>query len=304
MTLNQAIRGNILALITIIIWGTTFISTKIILEDFSPIEILFCRFTLGIFVLFIIYPHKFKTKGFQEEKYIILAGLTGVLLYYLLENIALTMTTASNVAILGSISPFFTAILARLLFKTEKASLSFYIGFVMAIIGIIIVSLNGTQDIEINPFGDIIAIISAFVWALYSNITRNISTFGYNTILTTRRSFLYGLIFMVPVLFIADTSFDTVRFMNPVNWGNLLFLGVGASAICFLTWNTAIKYIGAVKTSVYIYFGPIITLITSIVILKEKITFLLIIGIIFIVFGLLISEKKLHCTSNKNGTLK
>lgn len=302
MTQIHNTRGHLLAFFTILVWGTTFISTKILLNDFTPVEILFIRFAMGTLFLILLYPHRFKPEKRSHEVYFILAGFTGILLYYLLENIALTMTTAGNVGILVAVAPFFTAILSRLFFKTEKVGKTFYLGFIVAIIGIAIISYNGSTNIEINPLGDILSILAAIMWAFYSNITKKISSFGYNTIQTTRRSFFYGLVLMIPFLFIMDANLSLgslIRITEPMNLANLIFLGLGASAVCFVTWGLAIKYIGAIKTSVYIYLGPVITVITSAIVLKERITFLLIIGITFIIIGLLLSESKTH-KRNKN----
>ena len=54
--MNKDFSGHLAALLTIFIWGTTFISTKILLTDFKPIEILFFRFLIGLFILILIYP--------------------------------------------------------------------------------------------------------------------------------------------------------------------------------------------------------------------------------------------------------
>lgn len=112
--------GHLAALLTIMMWGTTFISTKILLAGFKPVEILFFRFIMGFFALFIISPKRLKTKNYKEELTFVLAGLSGICLYYLLENIALTYTLASNVGVLISVAPFFTAILAHLFMKSDE----------------------------------------------------------------------------------------------------------------------------------------------------------------------------------------
>ena len=102
---------------TILIWGTTFISTKVLLKAITPIEILFLRFTIGLIVLSLVYPRRLKIKERKQELYFAAAGLCGVTLYYLLENIALTYTFASNVGVIISIAPFFTAVFATSIFK-------------------------------------------------------------------------------------------------------------------------------------------------------------------------------------------
>lgn len=87
---NKNKTGHLAALLTIIIWGTTFISTKVLLVDFQPVEILFFRFLMGLLALLIIYPHRLKGTTRKQEMTFIAAGLCGICLYYLLENIALT----------------------------------------------------------------------------------------------------------------------------------------------------------------------------------------------------------------------
>ena len=143
---NNKRVGHLAALFTIVIWGTTFISTKILLADFQPVEILFFRFIIGFFVLLIAYPQCLKGINFKQEIIFMVSGLCGICLYYLLENIALTMIMASNVGIIISVAPFFTAILAHLFMKSkEKLCINFFIGFSIAMLGIILISLNGTK---------------------------------------------------------------------------------------------------------------------------------------------------------------
>ena len=286
--------GHLAALLTIIIWGTTFISTKILLVDFKPVEILFFRFVMGYLVLLIICPRRPKDVERKQELTFIAAGLCGICLYYLLENIALTYTMASNVGVIISVTPFFTAILAHLFMKSEeKLRANFFVGFVVAMIGIFLISFNGSS-LELNPMGDILALIAAFVWACYSILTKKISSYGYPVILTTRRTFFYGILFMIPTLLFFDFKMDLSRFENISYLFNILYLGLGASALCFVTWNFAVKVLGAVKTSVYIYMVPVITVVTSVLILHERVTLLSGIGTILTLVGLFLSESKIQ----------
>lgn len=289
---KQILKGNYSALLTVLIWGTTFVSTKVLLEAFLPIEILFFRFVLGFLALLIISPHFLKVDSLKRELVYAAAGLTGVCLYYLFENIALTYTLAANVSVMVSIAPFFTAILTRL-FQKDREGIHprFFIGFIIAISGIVLISLNGSS-FELSPKGDILALLAALLWSVYSLLTRKISTFGYSTILTTRRVFLYGIIFMLPVFISSDASFDFSALGEMKNMLNLLYLGFGASALCFVTWNFSVKVLGAVKTSVFIYLVPVITIIFSAIILKEPVTLMMAAGTILTLLGLFISERK------------
>jgi drug/metabolite transporter (DMT)-like permease len=285
-------KGHLAALITIMIWGTTFISTKILLEDFAPVEILFFRFVIGLLALLVACPHRLRGTSRKQELTFMAAGLAGVTLYYLLENIALTYTTASNVGVIISAAPFFTAMLVSRLPGGEKPVRNFFFGFCTAIIGIFLISFNGSAVLKLNPLGDILALASAVVWAVYSVLSRKIGEFGYNTIQTTRRVFLYGLLFMTPTLPLFQFHWDISRFAQPINLFNILFLGLGASALCFVTWNIAVRLLGAVKTSVYIYLVPVITVVTSVIVLRESVTWMSALGMALTLAGLFLSEKK------------
>lgn len=291
---EKEVTGHLLAGITILIWGTTFISTKILLNVISPTEILFLRFVIGFIILILIYPRTLKVKDKKQELYFAAAGLCGVTLYYLLENIALTYTFASNVGVIICIAPFFTAILAHLFLDGEKLRIPFFIGFIIAAVGVFLISFNGSSQLQLNPLGDVLAILAAIVWAAYSVLTKKISSFGHNTIQSTRKIFLYGLLFMIPALFQFGFKPNLQALLQPVYLFNILFLGLGASALCFVTWNSAVKILGAIKTSVYIYLVPVITVATSIIVLHEQMTKMAIMGTLLTLVGLLVSESKLR----------
>lgn len=286
---NKTTVGHLSALLTIMIWGTTFISTKILLEDFRPVEILFIRFVLGFIALLAVMPRRLRGTTLRQEITFAAAGLCGICLYYLMENIALTYTMASNVGVIVSTAPFFTAILSRLFAKEEKLSASFFIGFVIAMAGIFMMSFNGAR-LQLNPIGDLLSLLAALIWACYSILTKKISGYGYHTILTTRRVFFYGILFMLFILPLMDFNPQLSRMAAPVCLFNLLFLGMGASALCFVTWNFSVKVLGTIRTSVYIYIVPVITVITSVLILHEGLTLLSVIGTLLTLAGLFLSK--------------
>ncbi len=285
-------KGHAAALLTIIIWGTTFISTKILLRDFAPVEILFYRFGIGLLALFIAYPRPLRGVTKKQNLIFAAAGLSGIALYYLLENIALTYTTASNAGVIVSTAPIFTALLASLLKGGERPGKNFFLGFAAAITGICLISFSGAGTLKLNPTGDLLALLAAVVWAFYAVLSRKIGKFGYNTIAATRRIFMYGIAFMLPALPLFRFEWGFERLLEPVNLFNILFLGIGASAMCFVTWNLAVKLLGTLKTSVYIYLVPVITVATSVVVLRETVTWMSALGMALTLAGLFLSEKK------------
>ena len=289
--MKENAKGHLLALFTICVWGTTFIATKVLLKAFTPIEILFMRFLIGYFLLLIINHQGLSVGSRKQELYFIGAGLTGVTFYFLLENIALTYTYASNVGIIIATAPFFTAILGRLFLREEKLKTGFFVGFLTSITGIVLISVHGSSAFSLNPKGDILAVLAAFVWACYSILVKKVGSFGISTIQSTRHIFFYGILFMIIPVFLMGFEWKLERFSNPVYLGNMLFLGVGASALCFVTWNLAVKFLGAVRTSVYLYLSPVVTIVASALILGEKITGVSIVGTCLVLAGLILSDK-------------
>lgn len=303
MNHDKTPTGHLAAFITILIWGTTFISTKVLLKTFSPVEILFIRFVMGYLALWLVCPRTLKLDSRRQEPLFMAAGLCGITMYYLLENIALTFTLASNVGVIISIAPFFTAILSCLFLGGTRPGRQFFIGFLLAMAGIFLLSF-GSSSLSINPMGDILAVAAAIIWAVYSTLTKKISALGYGTIQTTRRTFFYGLIFMIPALALMDFNVSPSQVTSPLNLCNLLFLGLGASALCFVTWNLAVKILGSVRTSVYIYMVPVITTVSSALVLKEPVTMTAVCGIALTLAGLFLSERpSMHQRPDRAGTV-
>lgn len=283
------IAGHLAALFTISIWGATFISTKILLVDFTPQEILFTRFFLGWLALWAICPSRLKFTGYKMEALFACAGLSGVTLYFLFENIALVYTSASNVGVIVTMSPFFTAILTWLFFHGHKPGINFFAGFVLAVSGIALLSFNA-MTFKFNPLGDFLACLAALCWGFYSIFTFKLALAGYGAIKTTRRIFFYGLVFMPPVLAAAGFDIKTAELLSPRNLGNLLFLGFAASALCFATWTFTVKTLGAVSASVYIYLVPVVTMFCAAVFLGEQLTPTALAGAFMAIAGLVAAE--------------
>lgn len=298
MNKNKRLLGHILALLTAIVWGTSFISTKQLLTDLSPFEILFLRFAIGYIALWVLYPKRLKFTDWKTEISIFLAGLSGVTVYFLAENYALTYTYASNVSLLVSVAPLLTGVLAHF-FLSDKLKKNFMIGFLVAIIGIALVSFSGTTVLKLNPKGDLLAVGAALLWAIYSIIIQNVAGKKINILTLTRRIFFYGLVTMIPLMFYLDFSVTKEILLVPSNLLNLLYLGVVSSAICYITWNKAMEILGAVVASTYIYIIPVVTVIFSFFILDEKITVYMLCGIVLVLSGLILSQEQKRQTRQR-----
>ena len=289
--MDRRALGHLAALFTILNWGTTFIATKVLLRSFTPVEILVFRFGLGVAVLFLACPRLLRVRDRRQELVFAAAGLTGACLYYLMENVALSYTTAANVGVIVTAAPLFTALIVWRTGGGEgRPTGKFFLGFVTAMAGICLISFPSISSVSLDWRGDLLALGAAAVWGIYSRLVKVIASFGYPILQTTRRTFLYGLLFMIPAAMTMDFRWGLERFAQPVNTATLLYLGIGACALCFVTWGFAVDVLGAVKTSVYIYLSPVITLLCSALVLHERMTPASLAGAALTLGGLLLSQ--------------
>ncbi len=292
--MNSKFIGHLYAFISITIWGSTYIVSKIVLQTIMPAQVLFIRFLIASIVLTIFYPKFRKIKNFKVE---ILLFITSVCLlgYFFSENIALTLTYATNVSLIVATIPIISLIITRLIGDTDHLNKTIIFGFIIAYIGVVmIVTVNGASS-NLMFTGDAIAFAAAVFFAFYSYVLVKVNG-KYNIIHLTRNIFYY----MTLLLFIYNLSSGTFTIeYYPVTkifeirmFLSLLFLGIIASSFSFLMWNQSIKLIGNIRTSQYIYFGPIVTTAFASVILNEPVTYVTVTGTLMIIGGVYLAELK------------
>ena len=176
---------------------------------------------------------------------------------------------ASTVGLIVSSAPMFTALLLWLCRRTTRPGASFFVGFVLAMAGIALISLAEGESFDFNPIGCLLALGSAISWGVYGLCLESAQRQGLNDLLVTRKVFFWGVLFTLPFCLGTGITFDLTRFAQPVMLGNTVYLGVVASALCFLAWNKASALIGPVATNVYLYLMPVITVAAFFLILGE-----------------------------------
>ena len=143
-------KGHFLGLFCAVVWGATFISTKVLLEYLSPLQILFSRFLLGYIALWCLYPHRSPKYGRKAQLLFALAGFLGTFLYFLMENVALQHTTASNVGVLVSLAPLFTAAVSKLENPKLTLSLQFFVGAVLSFVGVLLIVFGDNMSLVVT----------------------------------------------------------------------------------------------------------------------------------------------------------
>ncbi|MBR1613115.1 MAG: DMT family transporter [Succinivibrio sp.] len=288
--MNKTVLGHCFCVIVVLFWGMTFVSSKVLLKHFSPVEILFDRFILATFVLALFRPKALRFVSLKTEFFAMLVGLYGVTLYFVFENNALIYSNASNVCLIVSTTPLFVALFNRFVSSKVKFNINFYLGFVIAMMGIGILSF-GSFTLRLNPLGDLLALGAAVVWGLYNLYVCKLSDSGLSTLDITIKSFFYSLLLTVPLMLSEGYEIKADRLLEPINMLNYMFLALVASSLSFYIWNKAIEYIGAVKTNLYIYATPVVTAAGAVICIDESITVYTLMGMVLALGGLLISQK-------------
>ena len=283
----------IVALVVVFIWGETFISTKVLITSgLMPADIFIYRFSLAYVCLWAFCPKQLWCDNWKDELVMVLLGIFGGSLYFLSENTALKFSTASNVSILVCSAPLLTALLISLFYKDERMNARQVLGSMIAFAGMALVVMNGSHVLNLNPLGDLLAVGAALTWGFYSLFMKNVSD-KYGVRFTTRKVFGYGLLTMLPYfLFVSPLNTDPAILSQPAVWGNLVYLGLIASLLCFLTWNWCLPRLGTVRTTNLIYSQPFFTMLIAYVVLGERITWMAVIGTIILIGGMMMAVKR------------
>ena len=260
---------HIIAIIIIAIWGVTFISTKILINNgLTPHEIFLLRFIIAYTGMWFMSHHKLFADSIKDELLLLAGGITGGSLYFLTENTALAHTLVTNVSFIVCTTPLLTTLLFIAADKSTHASRRLITGSIVSLIGMGAVVYNGSFILKLSPIGDMLAFMAALCWAFYSLIMKDLFN-KYNTSFITRKIFFYGLLTILPAFLFIPWDFPLDKLSIPAVYGNLLFLGFIASLICYAVWNVVLKHLGTVKATNYIYLNPLFTLTGSILILDE-----------------------------------
>lgn len=285
--------SHLVALLVVLIWGTTFVSSKVLLNSgLLPADIFFVRFVIAYCCMLCISHKRLFANSLADELTLLGLGMMGGSLYFLTENMALLYSTTSNVSILVSTTPLVTAMLLAIFYKSERLNTRQIIGSIVAFIGVVLVVLNGQLVLHLNPLGDTLALGASLTWGLYSLFMRRIMN-KYSADFITRKVFFYGVMTILPYFaFVNPLDISLLTSGNVTIWGNLLFLGFVASTGGYLLWNWVMRELGAVKSTNYIYLQSLITMIAGAIVLGERITPMAVAGAVILIAGMVLAVRK------------
>jgi len=262
------------AVLAVAAWGASFVATKIALRDFTPIALVWARFTIGVLILGIIVLARGQLRPISRSEfaYFLLLGFLGITFHQWLQSNALRTSQATTAGWIIATIPLFIAVLGRL-FLRERLGWPGVVGILIACFGVLLVIAKGNLraiaiEWEGTP-GDKLMVISAVNWAVFSVLSRR----GLKRNQPAFQMFYVMLLgWLLTTALFAAGGFHGIGHLSGPGIGALLFLGIACSGLAFIFWYDALEQLDASHLGVFHYLGPLFTVVTAAVVLHERIS--------------------------------
>lgn len=269
------------ALFAVIVWGASFIATKVALQDISPIAVVWLRFSMGVVVLGIAVGmrRQFSLPGRGEWAYFSLLGFLGITFHQWLQSNGLQTSEAGTTAWIVSTTPVFMALLGWTVLK-EALSWIKTSGIFLAFAGVLLVVSKGDLSaISVGKFGapgDFLILISSVNWAVFSVLSRR-GLKSHPAGLMMFYVMSLGWVF-TSILFFAQTGLQEIPNLTPKGWLGIIFLGVFCSGLAYIAWYDALQALSSAQTGAFLYIEPLVAVVVAFFVLGEPITIVSLIG--------------------------
>ena len=276
------------ALFAVIVWGASFIATKVALQDISPITIVWLRFLMGVLILglTVILQKQFALPARKEWTYFALLGFLGITFHQWLQSNGLQTSEAGTTAWIVATTPVFMALLGWFLLR-EKLGWVKISGILLAFVGVLVVVSKGNfASISIGRLGapgDVLILVSAVNWAVFSALSRR-GLKSHHPSLMMFYVMSFGWL-LTSLLFIPTNGLAEVGNLTVDGWAAVTFLGIFCSGLAYIAWYDALKALTTAQTGVFLYIEPLVAVVVAFFILGEAITFVSLLGGAIIIFG-------------------
>ncbi len=259
----------------VVVWGTSFIATKVALRDVSPMTVVWLRFGIGTFILggFALQRKLFYLPKRRDLPYLFSLGFLGITFHQWLQSTGLVTAQASTTAWIVATTPVFMVLIGRI-FLREQFTLTKFIGIVVATVGgIAVVSAGDIASVISGKFGtigDFLILISAINWAVFSALSsRGLKT--YPVIWMLLYVIGLGWLFSTILLFTIGPGLSEVTSLSLSGWLGVLFLGIACSGVAYIFWYDALQIVPVSQVGAFLYIEPLVVVIVARLLLEEAI---------------------------------
>ncbi len=281
---NKKLFALVAIIVTVIFWGYSFVSTKILLEDLPPITIAFFRQLIAAAALLtLLYIKKLFVKMPVKDILLLFASsFFGIVLYFLFENMGLNYTTASNASIIVAAVPIFTLITESLFYKFKITPRVIFCVLV-SIIGVFLVIFEKGLDFSSGyTKGNLLMIGAMVAWVIYTIVCKSLNG-KYKGIVITTYQMVAASILFIPFIIPEMKHWK----MIPVySVANLLYLALFCSALAYYLYNIAVNSLGATVSSMFLNLIPVVSIAGGVLVLKESVSLIQIGGMLLIMLSL------------------
>ncbi len=263
---ENKLKGHIACLITVIIWGMSFVSIKYCLEVFRPMSLAFIRFLIASIILFFVTrkSEKFDKIDKKDIPLMAISGVIGISIYFFCENNGIEHTEASVASLLLATIPIITLFADRIVFK-QKLTLRKWMGILVSFVGVaMIIGVNSVGNSDI--IGYIYMIGAVLAWVIYSVCTKPLVD-KYSQITIVYYQSMFGALALFPFVFTEKNNWEMLNLAVVLN---VLFLAIFCSVLGYVWYVFSVNELGISLSSLYINLMPLVTLIGSYFILGES----------------------------------
>ena len=283
------------ALFAVIVWGASFIATKVALRDVSPVTVVWLRFAMGVVILGIAVAARkqFALPNRSEWGYFALLGFLGITFHQWLQSTGLLTSQASTTAWIVATTPVFMALLGWLALK-ESLGWTQSGGILLAAAGVILVVSQGDlSSLALGQFGqpgDVLILVSSLNWAVFSSLSRR----GLKTHPAAQMMFYvmtFGWLFTSLLLF-AGPGLAEIPQLTFDGWLGVAFLGVFCSGLAYIAWYDALRALPAAQTGAFLYIEPLVAMVVAAFVLAETVTAATLVGGAVILLGVWLVNRR------------
>jgi drug/metabolite transporter (DMT)-like permease len=276
------------ALFSVIVWGASFVATKVALREVAPVMVVWLRFGMGVIILggVVWSRNQLRLPESKDWFYFAFLGFLGITFHQWLQSTALVTAQAVTTGWIVASTPIFMVILSWLFLKEKLAWYQIF-GIGLAAFGVLLVITNGNLTSlfsgHFGTTGDFLILISALNWAIFSTISRQ----GLKKYPAARMMFYvmgFGWLFTT-ILFLITGDIQQIHQLSMNGWIAVSFLGIFCSGIAYIFWYDALQVLAVARTGAFLYFEPVVTVVVAGLVLGESLFLAGLLGGVIIVLG-------------------